>query len=319
MLTAVDYVTGFLLHDTCNILLRIIKDFLGSNGEKVGKYIEWLEVTRNFLKVQYISHARKSDNCRTHGLEHGLSKPPNYAEQYESDLEENTDSDFEVDPDRDSDQEDDSDKDSKQADHADKSCLASSRSRKCFTCNACKFPFFFLQKLSEDGEEEHRQRLSRIGLEEGHDDKLEDVPSVFSDCREKLYLFMAHKTLRFFGSLAVSYVPLLYTLRANGIRSVSWSVASKAVRYSTRVGLPCGVQDDILPKGFLSWKEETLRFRWKHISHLPTQSGNVEGCHNCQGDWHLHGWISDRFHEESSATREDKLIVRALLLHRMMP
>jgi hypothetical protein len=194
MLTAVDYVTGFLLHDTCNILLRIIKDFLGSNGEKVGKYIEWLEVTRNFLKVQYISHARKSDNCRTHGLEHGLSKPPNYAEQYESDLEENTDSDFEVDPDRDSDQEDDSDKDSKQADHADKSCLASSRSRKCFTCNACKFPFFFLQKLSEDGEEEHRQRLSRIGLEEGHDDKLEDVPSVFSDCREKLYLFMAHKT-----------------------------------------------------------------------------------------------------------------------------
>ena len=45
MQKAVDYVTGLLLHDTCNILLRLIKDLLGSNQNKVKQYIEWLEVT----------------------------------------------------------------------------------------------------------------------------------------------------------------------------------------------------------------------------------------------------------------------------------
>jgi hypothetical protein len=95
MLTAVDYVTGYLVHDTCNILLRIIRDLLSHTG-RVAQYIQWLEVTRNFLKVQYIGHARKSDDCCTHGLEHGLCKPVNYAKEYKSDIETNSDPSFEV-------------------------------------------------------------------------------------------------------------------------------------------------------------------------------------------------------------------------------
>jgi hypothetical protein len=178
MLTAVDYVTGLLLHDTCNILLRIIKDLLGYQEEKVDRFIQLLEVTRNFLKVQFISHARKKDGCCTHGMDFGLSKPQNYVEQYESDGESNSDSEFEDD----SSQDEGVNQDDADNNHPE------------FTCSACKFPFYFLQKLSDEIELGHQHRLERIGSVDSHNDKLEDVRSVIRNAHEKFYLFMAHKT-----------------------------------------------------------------------------------------------------------------------------
>jgi hypothetical protein len=56
-----------------------------------------LEITLTFLKVQYISYARKPDGCCTHELDLRPCKPKNYSGQYELDdgLESNTDSDVE--------------------------------------------------------------------------------------------------------------------------------------------------------------------------------------------------------------------------------
>jgi hypothetical protein len=179
MLTAVDYVTGLLLHDTCNILLRIIKEFLlGYQEEKVDRFIQLLEVAQNFLKVQFISHARKKDGCCTHGTDFGLSKPQNFVEQYEPDGKSNSDSEFKDN----SSQDDGVNQDEANNNHPE------------FTCSACKFPFYFLHKLSDEIELGHQHRPERIGSVDSHNDKLEDVRSVIWNAHEKLYLFMAHKT-----------------------------------------------------------------------------------------------------------------------------
>jgi hypothetical protein len=75
----------------------------------------------------------------------------------------------------------------------DDDCSHLELSHKAFTCNACKFPFYFLHKLVEGVEAEHLQRLGRIGSENRHEDKLEDALSVIRDAHDKFYLFMAHK------------------------------------------------------------------------------------------------------------------------------
>ncbi|CAB9519427.1 unknown protein [Seminavis robusta] len=176
MLTAVDYVTSMLLHDTCNLLLRIIGDMLASDQGIVEKFTTWLEVTRNFLKVQYIEHARMDEDneCCSHGLQHALGQPDNYATMYYSDIEENSDAGFKL-------------------DGVDET-TADDETPPSISCNACKFPFFFLHNLEEAVKEHHQSRLDRIdSTRSDHDERLEDVLAAINDAGEKFYLFMAHK------------------------------------------------------------------------------------------------------------------------------
>jgi hypothetical protein len=90
MQTAVDYVTGILLDDPCNLLLEIINDWLGKTPRVAEEMVQHLEVTRNFLKNQYVSHARKKDGFCTHSYYHALGKPEAYAEAYFSDDDTNS-------------------------------------------------------------------------------------------------------------------------------------------------------------------------------------------------------------------------------------
>jgi hypothetical protein len=90
MQTAVDYVTGILLDDPCNLLLEIINDWLGKTPKVAEDMVRLLEITRNFLKNQFISHARKRDGFCTHSYCHALAKPDVYAEAYFSDDNSNT-------------------------------------------------------------------------------------------------------------------------------------------------------------------------------------------------------------------------------------
>jgi hypothetical protein len=90
MQTAVDYVTGILLDDPCNLLLEIINDWLGKTPKVAEEMVQHLEVTRNFLKNQYVSHARKQDGFCTHSYYHALGKPEAYAESYFSDDDTNS-------------------------------------------------------------------------------------------------------------------------------------------------------------------------------------------------------------------------------------
>lgn len=51
-------------------------------------------MTRNFLKVQCINHARKNDSCCTHGLVRSLAQPSDYAEQFFAESESNSEDDL---------------------------------------------------------------------------------------------------------------------------------------------------------------------------------------------------------------------------------
>jgi hypothetical protein len=52
MQTAVDYVTGILLDDPCNLILEIINEWLGRTPTVAEEMVRLLEITRNFLKNQ---------------------------------------------------------------------------------------------------------------------------------------------------------------------------------------------------------------------------------------------------------------------------
>jgi hypothetical protein len=90
MQTAVDYVTGILLDDPCNLILEIINEWLGRTPKVAEEMVRLLEITRNFLKNQYVSHARKHDGFCSHSYYHALAKPEGYAAAYFSDDDSNT-------------------------------------------------------------------------------------------------------------------------------------------------------------------------------------------------------------------------------------
>ena len=72
--TAVDYVTGVLVHDSIEMLQKISDDFIQNNVDKV-TLSRQLELVRNFFKQQYDSHVQiENDNVDTHGIEYGLKK-----------------------------------------------------------------------------------------------------------------------------------------------------------------------------------------------------------------------------------------------------
>jgi hypothetical protein len=72
--TAVDYVTGVLVHDTMDKLQTIIEDF-STNDEVKKELTRNLELWKNFLKHQYDHHIWKCDDqVDTHGIDYGLRK-----------------------------------------------------------------------------------------------------------------------------------------------------------------------------------------------------------------------------------------------------
>ena len=75
LLSAVDYVTGTLVHDSLEVLQDIVDMFTSSTEDKEN-FTNWLDIMRNFVKVQYDRHAvLEDDNVPTHGLRHALKKP----------------------------------------------------------------------------------------------------------------------------------------------------------------------------------------------------------------------------------------------------
>ena len=56
--TAVDYVTGVLVHDSIEMLQKISDDFVHNNVDKV-TLSRQLELVRNFFKQQYDSHVQQ--------------------------------------------------------------------------------------------------------------------------------------------------------------------------------------------------------------------------------------------------------------------
>ena len=72
--TAVDYVTGVLVHDSIEMLQKISDNFVHNNVDKV-TLSRQLELVRNFIKQQYDSHVQiENDNGDTHGIEYGLKQ-----------------------------------------------------------------------------------------------------------------------------------------------------------------------------------------------------------------------------------------------------
>ena len=67
-----------------------INDWLGTSPKVAEEMLQHLEVTRNFLKNQYVSHAHKKDGFCTHSYYHTLGKPEAYAEAYFSDDDTNS-------------------------------------------------------------------------------------------------------------------------------------------------------------------------------------------------------------------------------------
>ena len=73
LLCAVDYVVGTLVNDPVRILERIASDFSHPNEKSD---ILWkITLAKNFLKVQYDGHAKKCDDCATHGINFALGIP----------------------------------------------------------------------------------------------------------------------------------------------------------------------------------------------------------------------------------------------------
>ena len=58
MFTAVDYVTGVLVHDSIEMLQKISDDFVHNNVDKV-TLSRQLELVRNFFKQQHDSHVQQ--------------------------------------------------------------------------------------------------------------------------------------------------------------------------------------------------------------------------------------------------------------------
>jgi len=202
MLRAVDYVTSLLLNDCCNLLLEIINVLIGDQNPVKKKELEYhLEVVRNFLKVQYPSHARKVDGVCTHGLQYGLEKPEDYADKYVSDDltasgDEGVDADdededgflqngLEVNVTAESDgaaEKEDEGYEENENEVSDDN----NSSHNSTQCDACRFPFFFLSELEAAVSAQHKERFARAKAaarkkagEDGHHD--EDEPNFSSD------------------------------------------------------------------------------------------------------------------------------------------
>jgi hypothetical protein len=74
LLTAVDYVTGILVHDPVDVLQDMVEDF-SPNTARRDELTRHLEIARTFLKVKYHAHACiNEDTVPTHGLNYGLNK-----------------------------------------------------------------------------------------------------------------------------------------------------------------------------------------------------------------------------------------------------
>ena len=204
MLRAVDYVTSLLLNDCCNLLLEIIKVLIGDQNPVKKKELEYhLEVVRNFLKVQYPSHARKVDGVCTHGLQYGLEKPEDYADKYVSDDltasgdevgdadDEDEDGFLQNVPEVDVTAESDGaaeEEDEGYGENENEVSDDNNSSHNSTQCDACRFPFFFLSELEAAVSAQHKERFARAKAaarkkagEDGHHDEDEDEPNFSSD------------------------------------------------------------------------------------------------------------------------------------------
>ena len=204
MLRAVDYVTSLLLNDCCNLLLEIIKVLIGDQNPVKKKELEYhLEVVRNFLKVQYPSHARKVDGVCTHGLQYGLEKPEDYADKYVSDDltasgdevgdadDEDEDGFLQNGPEVDVTAESDGaaeEEDEGYGENENEVSDDNNSSHNSTQCDACRFPFFFLSELEAAVSAQHKERFARAKAvarkkagEDGHHDEDEDEPNFSSD------------------------------------------------------------------------------------------------------------------------------------------
>jgi len=75
LLCSVDYTTGVLVHDSIETLQEIVDAFTTSTEDKQ-TMTNWLEVMRNFVKVQYDDHVIiEDDDVPSHGIRHALEVP----------------------------------------------------------------------------------------------------------------------------------------------------------------------------------------------------------------------------------------------------
>ena len=174
---AVDYVQGILLNDPCTLLQRIIDELISDPANKK-KFTRMLEVTRNFLKVQYVSHAEKKDGFCTHGIQYALSKAPNenatesISDKSSSFLEDKTD---EIENNSDD---------------------AGNGSSACLTCNACKYPHFFADSLCKEIQVETKKKMKDPKyrpIKSLLKERCADAIQVVGDMEEKFALYQSHQ------------------------------------------------------------------------------------------------------------------------------
>lgn len=79
MATAVDYVTGVLIHDQVDRLQDLIEHF-SRNAEVKNSLTLSLELVRNMYKHHVDKHIVLQDDCSYHGVKYGLSKHENEAQ-----------------------------------------------------------------------------------------------------------------------------------------------------------------------------------------------------------------------------------------------
>ena len=116
-----------------------------------------LEVTRNFLKVQYVSHAEKTDGFCTHGIEYALSKCPFISDKDSSVSEDKT---------------------------------------VCLNCNACKYPLFFAASLCKEIQAETNKKIKDPKykpIKSLLKERCNDAVQVVGDMEQKFALYMSHK------------------------------------------------------------------------------------------------------------------------------
>ena len=77
ILSAVDYVTGFLINDNFKLIEAIIQHFSATEPQRK-HLVKGMGISRNFMKNQYATgHAsQEGDNCASHSVEYGLAIEP---------------------------------------------------------------------------------------------------------------------------------------------------------------------------------------------------------------------------------------------------
>ena len=72
MLSSIDYVSGLLVNETCDILQDIVNKFIPN--EYQSNCTKYISVAKTFVKNQFKDQVMKEDGCFFHGLDYALSR-----------------------------------------------------------------------------------------------------------------------------------------------------------------------------------------------------------------------------------------------------